>query len=150
MILKMGQLAYSSDVRATRLERPIPGIIDRAIIAALTPLRTSVNALTRADDEDAPGTIGNVPRDGAAHAESDVETDEELISVYGEETRERRDEGIFIYLPDLIETIVQPVIQTLPTETSTIAPNGSGTTIQSEATPGTDAHIQTTPSATEV
>ncbi|KAG5630790.1 hypothetical protein H5410_002507 [Solanum commersonii] len=37
IILKMRQLAYSADVRSTRLERSIPKMIDMDILAALTP-----------------------------------------------------------------------------------------------------------------
>jgi len=46
MILKMGRLAYSADVRATRLERSIPEMIDSAILTALTPVRNTVDELT--------------------------------------------------------------------------------------------------------
>ncbi|KAK4725321.1 hypothetical protein R3W88_028100 [Solanum pinnatisectum] len=39
MILKMGQLAYLADVKATRLERSVSEMIDRAILATFTPFR---------------------------------------------------------------------------------------------------------------
>uniref|UniRef100_M1DWX0 Polyprotein protein n=1 Tax=Solanum tuberosum TaxID=4113 RepID=M1DWX0_SOLTU len=92
-----------------------------------------------------PVTTEDVQRGGTAHAE----TDKELILVHIEETQESRDEGIFRDLPDLIEMAVQPVIQTLPTKTSTITPSGSGIALPSEGTPGTNAYILTTTPATE-
>uniref|UniRef100_M1DGP5 Putative plant transposon protein domain-containing protein n=1 Tax=Solanum tuberosum TaxID=4113 RepID=M1DGP5_SOLTU len=157
MILKIGQLAYSADVRATRLEKSVPGMINRGILATLTPLQTVIDALTVIviSCESKQGEASELAAlkaeigDGAAHAESDEETDEELISMDAEETQESRDEGIFRDLPDLVEMVVQPVIQTLPAEMSTAAPSGSGTTIQCETTTGTDAHIQTAPSTIE-
>uniref|UniRef100_M1DU96 Polyprotein protein n=1 Tax=Solanum tuberosum TaxID=4113 RepID=M1DU96_SOLTU len=156
MILKIGQLAYSADVRATRLERSIPWMIDSAILNALIPLRTTIYYLTAkviacesrkgetpevsilkaeiaelkkdiaylkatdfttlmqgVDDKDAPETLGSpldttgdMQRDDAGHAESDAETDEELIPVNAEETQESRVKGIFRDLPDLIGTVV--------------------------------------------
>ncbi|KAG5620038.1 hypothetical protein H5410_005256 [Solanum commersonii] len=41
----MGHLDQSVDVRASRLEATIPGIIERAITIALMPLRASIDAL---------------------------------------------------------------------------------------------------------
>uniref|UniRef100_M1DGP6 Integrase core domain containing protein n=1 Tax=Solanum tuberosum TaxID=4113 RepID=M1DGP6_SOLTU len=45
MILKIGNLVYSADVRATRLERSIPRMIESVILATLTPLRVSIDDL---------------------------------------------------------------------------------------------------------
>ncbi|KAG5592338.1 hypothetical protein H5410_042852 [Solanum commersonii] len=61
----------------------------------------------------------------------------------------RIDKGIFRDFPDHIGMVVKPVIQTLPTETSTIALSGSGIAFPSEATSSTDAHIQTATLATD-
>ncbi|XP_049378058.1 uncharacterized protein LOC125842791 [Solanum stenotomum] len=46
MLLKMGHLAYSTDVRATRLEDAVPWMIESAILVALTPLRAYIDTLT--------------------------------------------------------------------------------------------------------
>uniref|UniRef100_M1DHT5 Putative plant transposon protein domain-containing protein n=1 Tax=Solanum tuberosum TaxID=4113 RepID=M1DHT5_SOLTU len=162
MNLKMGQLAYSADVRETRLERSIPGMNDSAILAALTLHRVSVDDLasrvTTCESsywnisEDSPetsgiplATTGDVLSGGTTYEESDAETDEELIVVHEEEMMESREQSIFRDFSDLVGMIVQPVIHTSPTETSTTAPNGSSTAIPSEMTPGTDAqaHIAT-------
>uniref|UniRef100_M1DUH1 Polyprotein protein n=1 Tax=Solanum tuberosum TaxID=4113 RepID=M1DUH1_SOLTU len=146
MILKMGQLAYSADVRATQLERSVPRMIYMDIQAALTPLHTYIDALTvrivacerRQGEASEVMALKAEIGDGTSHVESDAETDEELIADE-EEMRESQDASIFRDLPDLVEIVMQSVIQTLPTETSTSTPSGSGTAVPSETTPGTDA-----------
>uniref|UniRef100_M1DEU7 Putative plant transposon protein domain-containing protein n=1 Tax=Solanum tuberosum TaxID=4113 RepID=M1DEU7_SOLTU len=169
IIPKMGQLAYSADVRATRLERSVPEMIDKAILAALTPLHTYVDTLIvrviafdsrqgeaseTAEDRVAPetsgippATTGDVHGDGTSHAESDAETDEELISVHAKEIQE--EESIFGNLPNLVETIVQQVTQTSPPKSSTTSLSEFDTAIPFEETPTTDAQVQIAASATE-
>uniref|UniRef100_M1DBK3 Polyprotein protein n=1 Tax=Solanum tuberosum TaxID=4113 RepID=M1DBK3_SOLTU len=111
MILKMGQLAYSADVRDNRLES-VRKDADYRKSTDFTLL------IKRADDKDVPETTRDVQRDGAAQAESDEETDEALIAVQVEEIRVTQDASIFRDLPDLVETV-----------TSTAAPGGSGTAL---------------------
>ncbi|KAK4727106.1 hypothetical protein R3W88_032023 [Solanum pinnatisectum] len=46
MLLRMGHLAHSADVRASWLEAAIPGMIERALITTLAPLKDCIYALT--------------------------------------------------------------------------------------------------------
>ncbi|KAG5571363.1 hypothetical protein H5410_061129 [Solanum commersonii] len=46
-ILYMGHLAHSVDMRPSRLEATIPGMIERALVAAVTPFKESIDALTQ-------------------------------------------------------------------------------------------------------
>uniref|UniRef100_M1DME2 Putative plant transposon protein domain-containing protein n=1 Tax=Solanum tuberosum TaxID=4113 RepID=M1DME2_SOLTU len=153
MILKMGHLAHSADVKATRLDAAVPWMIESVILAALAPFRTSIDDLTArfmiceslqgesseaVDDVDSPAiseippaTTGDVHWDDIATDESEAETDKEQIEV--------REESIYGDLLDLEQTIVQSVIQTSLTEMSMETPSGSGTI---DLIPGTDAQDQ--------
>uniref|UniRef100_M1DKK7 Polyprotein protein n=1 Tax=Solanum tuberosum TaxID=4113 RepID=M1DKK7_SOLTU len=125
-----GHLAYSVDVRATRLEKSVPWMIESAIIATLTSLWTSIDNLTakvtacesrqgessevttmRAEVADLKkATTGDVHRDDMTTVESEAETDEEQIDV--------RDAEVYYDLTDLedvmFETTRQNSLRALP------------------------------------
>uniref|UniRef100_M1DIL9 Polyprotein protein n=1 Tax=Solanum tuberosum TaxID=4113 RepID=M1DIL9_SOLTU len=110
---------------------------------------TDFTALMRgADDKDTPNfsgtppaTMGDMQRDNAGYAESEMENDEEQIAVYDEVVRENQEDIIFRDLLNLEDMVVQSATQSVPVETSTPAPSRSGTASMFEATPsesGTD------------
>uniref|UniRef100_M1DEP5 Putative plant transposon protein domain-containing protein n=1 Tax=Solanum tuberosum TaxID=4113 RepID=M1DEP5_SOLTU len=84
-LLKMGHLAHSVGVRATRLEAVVPWMIQAVILAALTLLRNSIDTLTERfkayNFESPPTTTAYVHWDDMAADESETETDEEKIEV---------------------------------------------------------------------
>lgn len=46
MILKMGRLAKSAKIRASKMEKSVPEMVEREIAAGITPVQASVLALT--------------------------------------------------------------------------------------------------------
>ncbi|XP_015167779.1 uncharacterized protein [Solanum tuberosum] len=156
MILKMGQLAYSADVRATRLERSIPGIIDSVILTALTPFRTTVDDLTArvtaCESRQGETSEVSVLKAKIAELKNDVaylKAIDYTTLMQGADNEDAPETGDVQR-----DDVGHSVTQTVPTETSTIAPSGSGIVSSSEATPSTktreqidapstDAHIQT-------
>ncbi|KAG5571762.1 hypothetical protein H5410_061528 [Solanum commersonii] len=147
MILKMGHLAHSIDVRATQLEGEsfeVTGLkvkvadlkkdVDYLKSTDFTSLLEAANDVeAQPSSEIPPITIENVSRDDVEVDGSESKIDEEQIEV--------RAESIYGDLPDLEKTMVQSVIQTSLIDTSMAGPSGAG--ITTAVTLGTDAHDQT-------
>uniref|UniRef100_M1DYJ4 Polyprotein protein n=1 Tax=Solanum tuberosum TaxID=4113 RepID=M1DYJ4_SOLTU len=142
MLLKMGHLAYSADVRASQLEAEVPWMIERAIAAALTPLRSSFDALTARVEtcERKQGVTSEVTtlKSEGVLASFDVPSAAESEAATDEEKLEAQEATIYEDLPDLEETIVQSVFQTSLTYTSMEGSSGANIVV----TPGTDAQDQ--------
>ncbi|KAG5576653.1 hypothetical protein H5410_056787 [Solanum commersonii] len=144
MLLKMGHLAHSTDVRVTRLKGETFEVTDlKAEVADLRKdmdyLKSSdfTSLLEVADDVDSlttskipPTTTGDIHRDVMAAEDRDVETDEEQIDL--------RDAEVYDDMADLEDVMFETACQTSLRVTTISGSNGAN---PSEVTPGTEAQV---------
>uniref|UniRef100_M1DHC0 Polyprotein protein n=1 Tax=Solanum tuberosum TaxID=4113 RepID=M1DHC0_SOLTU len=120
MLLRMRHLAHSVNVRASRLEPIVPGTIESALTATLTPLRESTNALTAkieipddlgtdilAYSDVPPATTGDEVRVDDVDVEFEAETDKEQISVQEETTYE----GLIEVEESMVDSAIQALLR---------------------------------------
>uniref|UniRef100_M1DY24 Polyprotein protein n=1 Tax=Solanum tuberosum TaxID=4113 RepID=M1DY24_SOLTU len=160
MMLKLGNLAYSADVRVTRLERSIPAMIESAILAALTPFRASVDDLAtrvtacKSSQREASkfttleAKVVDLKKDVDCLKSTDFTSllkeanDVDAPEIPPSTTSDiYRDETI-------VKTSMQWVIQTSLTKTSLASP--SSTIVSAEVTPGTETRNQIDAPGTDV
>uniref|UniRef100_M1DV18 Polyprotein protein n=1 Tax=Solanum tuberosum TaxID=4113 RepID=M1DV18_SOLTU len=146
-------------------------MIERAIAAALSPIQTSINALTlrvtiyaskQGKSSEVPclqADVAGLWRDvdylksidfnDLMRTNEDRDAPGEAATVDGdvavdeEMTAAQEEKNIFGNLSNLVGTVVHPVIQASHVETSTTVPTGPGKPALDVTTSGTDAQLQT-------